>query len=250
MTSSSSEISQRILHAILASKLGPGDRLGEPTLAALFGCSRTVVREALTEMAVRGLVTSSARRGWYIVELSPEEARQAFEARELIETAVLRRIEQVPAKAVRQLRAHVQRQETAIREDDVGLRSFLLSDFHVCLVDCLGNALLTGTVRDLSARTMLTAARHQSSRQAARSCAEHAAIVGALEADDVVEAERLLSAQLRSWDEKLPVPALPSDALGQLRHALEPVAPLAPGANTAPRPASTRHSPNPLGPLP
>ena len=86
---SSSEIAQRILHSVLAGKLGAGDRIGEQPLATLFGCSRTVVREALTELAVRGLVASSARRGWYVVELTPEQARQAFEAREVIETSVL-----------------------------------------------------------------------------------------------------------------------------------------------------------------
>ena len=155
---SSSEIAQRILHAVLAGKLGAGDRIGEQPLATLFDCSRTVVREALTELAVRGLVASSARRGWYVVELTPEQARQAFEAREVIETSVLRRVRTVAPAAVKRLRAHVERQEEAIREDDAGLRSFLLGDFHVCMAECLlGNAMLTEALRDLTARTMLVA---------------------------------------------------------------------------------------------
>lgn len=250
---SSPQIAQRILHAILAGKLGPGDRLGEQPLATLFECSRTVVREALTELSVRGLVASSARRGWYLVELSQDEARQVFEARDLIESAVLRRIGTVPAAAVRRLRAHVQRQEEAIRDGDVGLRSFLLGDFHVCLVDCLGNGLLTEVVRDLTARTMLAALRHQATRQAVRSCAEHAAIVQALEAADMAGAERLLTGQLRSWHEKLHLPDTPLDALGQLRQALEPVQALPPATSDAvdaPRTSRQRSSPPTQGPRP
>ena len=58
------EISNRIIEAVMAQKLAPGSRLGEQ-LAMLFDCSRTIVREALTRLATRGIVTVSARRGWY-----------------------------------------------------------------------------------------------------------------------------------------------------------------------------------------
>ena len=43
----------------------------------------------------------------------------------------------------------------ASKGDDVGLRSFLLEDFHVCLAECLGNTLLADTLRDFTARTTL-----------------------------------------------------------------------------------------------
>ena len=241
---SSSEIAQRILHSVLAGKLGAGDRIGEQPLATLFGCSRTVVREALTELAVRGLVASSARRGWYVVELTPEQARQAFEAREVIETSVLRRVRTVAPAAVKRLRAHVERQEAAIHDDDAGLRSFLLGDFHVCLAECLlGNAMLTEALRDLTARTMLVAMRHQSPREAMRSCAEHAQIVAALEAGDIALAEQRLADHLGSWQHKLQVPEHSNDPLDQLRQALEPVHP------AAPRPPSSL-STSPTSPTP
>lgn len=237
---SSSEIAQRILHSVLAGKLGAGDRIGEQPLATLFDCSRTVVREALTELAVRGLVASSARRGWYVVELTPEQARQAFEAREVIETSVLRRVRTVAPATVKRLRAHVERQEEAIREDDAGLRSFLLGDFHVCLAECLlGNAMLTEALRDLTARTMLVAMRHQSPREAMRSCAEHAQIVAALEAGDMALAEQRLADHLGSWQSKLHVPETSNDPLDQLRQALEPVHPVAPRTPTSSRTPST-----------
>ena len=56
----SSEISDRIIEAVMAKKLPPGSRLGEQQLAMLFDCSRTIVREALTRLAARGIVTVSA----------------------------------------------------------------------------------------------------------------------------------------------------------------------------------------------
>ncbi len=72
----SPEISDRIIEAVMAQKLAPGARLGEQQLAMLFDCSRTIVREALTRLAARGIVTVSARRGWYVIEPSQDEAIQ------------------------------------------------------------------------------------------------------------------------------------------------------------------------------
>ena len=71
----SSDIADRIVAAILAQKLAPGARLGEQPLSLLFDCSRTLVREALMQLAARGIVTVSARRGWFVVQPSEAAAR-------------------------------------------------------------------------------------------------------------------------------------------------------------------------------
>ena len=77
---SATDISQRIVEAVLAQRLAPGARLGEQQLAMLFDCSRTIVREALTRLAARGIVTVSARRGWYLIAPTPDDVREAWSA--------------------------------------------------------------------------------------------------------------------------------------------------------------------------
>jgi len=222
MATSSAEISDRIVQAVMARKLAPGSRLGEQQLAMLFDCSRTIVREALMRVAARGIVTVSARRGWYVVEPSQDEAREAFEARHVIETGLIRSTKGVDKQAIKRLKGHLASEKAAIRGDDVGSRSFLLGDFHVCLAECLGNSLLAETLRDFTARTTLIAMRYQSPEDAAESCAEHVQIVQALEAGDLKLAEKLMSAHLSTWQLKIRVPA-EADPLAQLRDALSPV---------------------------
>lgn len=217
----SPEISERILEAVMARKLEPGSRLGEQQLAMLFDCSRTIVREALTRLAARGIVTVSARRGWYVVEPTAEEAREAFEARKVIETGLIRGTQAIDKSAVQRLRSHIARQKAAVKGKDVATRSFLLGDFHVCLAQCLGNSLLAQTLRDFTARTTLIAMRHQSSEDAAQSCAEHVDIVAALEAGDLRRAEELMAAHLVSVQRNLQRPD--ADPLHKLRTALAPV---------------------------
>ena len=146
----SSDIAVRVVEAILAQKLAPGARLGEETLATLFGVSRTLVREALMQLSARGFVEVRPRRGWFVVAPSMQEARDAFDARRVIETGMLRHAGRPLQSAIRELKDHVARERAAIDGADAPTRSFLLGDFHVCLAGCLGNPLLQSILRSRS----------------------------------------------------------------------------------------------------
>lgn len=243
MSTSASEISARIVEAVMAQKLAPGSRLGEQQLAMLFDCSRTIVREALTRLAARGIVTVSARRGWFVIEPSQEEAREAFEARRVIELGLIRSAAttgKLDKAALRQLKSHLQREKGALKESDVGNRSFLLGDFHVCLAECLGNTLLADTLRDFTARTTLIAMLYQSTHDAVQSCEDHVQIVAALERGDHAAAEALMAEHIGTVQSALRVQA-PTDPLAQLRDALAPL------QNTASTPSKRRKAAAPSG---
>ncbi|WP_077037656.1 GntR family transcriptional regulator [Pelomonas sp. KK5] len=192
------QIAQRVVEAILAQKLAPGERLGEQELAELFGVSRTLVREALMQLQARGFVEVRTRKGWYVVEPSFEEARDAFAARRTIETGLLREAGRPLQSVLRRLRQHVAEERAAIAEGDAATRTFLLADFHVCMAECFGNRLLADVMRDLTARTTLVALLYQSTHDAAQSCEEHAAIVEALAAGDMPQAEQLMREHIGS----------------------------------------------------
>lgn len=219
---SSTDIAQRIIEAVLAQRLAPGTRLGEQSLSMLFDCSRTLVREALVRLAARGIVTVSSRRGWYVVQPSHEEAREAFEARRVIETGLIRSTAQIDKAALKRLRQHLKQEQAALKGDDVGQRSYLLGDFHVCLAECLGNQLLADTLRDFTARTTLIAMLYQSTHDAVQSCQDHVDIVTALERGDAATAERLMAAHIGQVQAALRLGSA-SDPLANLREALAPV---------------------------
>ena len=93
-----SDLQEQIIHG----KLKPGERLpSERGLCALFGVGRTTIREALKSLAVRGLVTRSARGavvadaeslhlpGADLASLAAQTSiRQLFEVRKLMEVRV------------------------------------------------------------------------------------------------------------------------------------------------------------------
>ena len=220
---SSAELAERLIDAVMAQRLTPGTRLSEQQLADLFGVSRTIVREALTRLAVRGVVEVNSRRGWFVVQPSPNDAREAFEARRVIETGLLLEASHglTPA-GLRTLRAHLARERRAIASGDAAQRSWLLGDFHVCLAECLGNHLLADILRDLTTRTQLIAMLYQSSHEASHSCDEHAQIVAALEAGEIQDAVRLMREHLQHIADELQI-AAPPDPLDSMRSTLAPV---------------------------
>ena len=238
-------IADRIVDAILAGRLAPGQRLGEQALADLFGCSRTLVREAMARLSARGMVEVNARRGWFVVQPSLDEAREAFGARLALETGLLHGLDgPLPKAAIRQLKDHVAREQAAIRAADAGERSWLLGDFHVCLAECAGNGLLADILKDLTARTTLIATLYQSTHAASESCAEHAQIVAALEAGDQPRAIALLRAHIGSVAQHLGQDATADDPLAPLRAALSPLQAGRPAA-AASKAATPAPSPRP-----
>lgn len=223
------QITQRVVESILAQKLAPGERLGEQELADVFGVSRTLVREALMQLQARGFVEVRPRRGWYVVEPSLEDARDAFAARKIIEAGLIpddpdQLPEGVPLQQlVRQLRDHIQVERQAIADNDVAHRSFVLADFHVCLAECLGHRLLSGVLRDLTARTTLVASLYQSSHDATQSCDEHEDIVQALEAGNMALARQRMLQHIDQVGNALGTQA--SRPAGRLNAALQPLRP-------------------------
>lgn len=223
---SPTHIAERVVEAILAQKLAPGERLGEQALAGNFGVSRTMVREALMQLQARGFVEVQSKRGWYVVQPSAEEARDAFAARRIVEAGILAESGKPLQAVIRRLRAHIGEEQRAIEGADAATRAFLLADFHVCLAEQMGHRLLVDVLRDLTARTTLAATLYQSKHEAGESCAEHSAIVAALEAGDIERARTLMLAHIGNVEQALEVDgaAAAPDASTRLRSTLAPVA--------------------------
>ncbi len=75
---------------IVVLSLKPGTRVSENELARRFGTSRTPVREALLRLVEEGLVEVWPQRGTFITRISLSAVRRARFVREAMEVAILR----------------------------------------------------------------------------------------------------------------------------------------------------------------
>jgi DNA-binding GntR family transcriptional regulator len=211
-------IDRIIVDAILSGTIRAGTRLGEQALATLFKVSRTSVREALIRLETRGMLQVSPRRGWFVIEPSLEEAQEAFQARRAVELGILR-TSRAGADVATKLWEHIGRERQAIAADDVGTRSYLLGDFHVCMAEACGHRILSDVLRDLTARTVLISALYQSAHDARESCDQHAAITDAIASQDTERATALMAAHIGDVEAGL-TKRIDHDPLLDLRQAL------------------------------
>jgi DNA-binding GntR family transcriptional regulator len=212
-------IDRIIVDAVLSGSIRAGTRLGEQALATLFQVSRTSVREALIRLETRGILQVSPRRGWFVIEPSLEEAQEAFQARRAVETGILHTVAAPTITVTQKLRDHIRQERDAIHADDVGARSYLLGDFHVCMAEACGHRTLADILRDLTARTVLISALYQSTHDAEESCDQHEAITNAIAAGDLQRAAELMTAHIGDVEAGL-TKRIDHDPLLDLRHAL------------------------------
>lgn len=174
-------IYDRILRAVLEHRLPPGTRLVEDRLAELFETSRAQVREVLARLAHEGIVTTVLNRGAFISAPTPQETRDVFEARRLIEPGLVRRLAQGPTKAKMGLLTRLVNQELQAREaNDKPAIVRLSGEFHVLLAECAGNQRLVGPTRAYSTLCCLALFLYDAPLSTACRELEHAQIVKAI----------------------------------------------------------------------
>ncbi|KQT11405.1 GntR family transcriptional regulator [Ramlibacter sp. Leaf400] len=187
------EIYERIYIAILEHRLHPGTKLGEERLADIFGVSRARVREVLARLAHEQIVDLFPQRGAYVAKPTIEQARDVFEARRLIEPAVLKRlVDTLTPEKINRLRQHLELEADARRRGDKRAVIRLSGEFHTLAAELAGNSALARTMRELCMLTCLIIFLYDA--PTAQSCRddEHQMIVDAVARRDRARAEKLM----------------------------------------------------------
>ena len=192
------QVAERLRQQIFARELEPGSWIDELKLCALWGISRTPMREALKVLAVEGLVTMKVRRGAYVTEMSRDDVSQVYHLLALLESDAAA---QVAASATSSQRARLSELH-ALLEAQVDHRDAFFAtneQFHMALLDMAGNRWAVQVVQDL--RKMMKLNRHHSLFKQGRledSLAEHRALMQALSARDAEAARQTMQAHFRS----------------------------------------------------
>ena len=202
--SSTRTIVNALTRAIVDHRLQPGSKLAEQKLADHFGVSRTLVRQALIQLAQNRLVTLEPARGAFVSAPSTDEARQVFAVRRMLEAEMARAFVRSSTPAhVKALKEHVAQERAALEGDDAAARNQLLGDFHVRMAELLGNEVLAQILRDLTSRCSLITLMYQSASAAEHSQEEHTQILKALAARDEERAVQLMTEHLQHVEESL-----------------------------------------------
>ncbi|WP_170781411.1 GntR family transcriptional regulator [Ruegeria conchae] len=183
-------IVDRIYSAVMEQKLAPRTKLSEQTLCETFGVGRMRVRRALLLLSSQGIVELHSNRGAFIACPSPDEAREVFEARLMIESGIVRTLaHENGSLGIDALRTHVKEEDEARAANDRTEIIRLSGEFHVELAKCHNNSVLTRVVRELVTRSSLIVALFGTNRDSSCPDDEHASIIDAIVSGDPQSAE-------------------------------------------------------------
>lgn len=208
---SDADIHDRLAEAVLDQRLAPGQRLREDELGQAFGVSRTRIRQVLIRLASEELVTLVPNAGARVAEPTPDEAREVFGARRLIEPELLAAfVARATAADLRALQGWIRDEERARAE---GRRHDAIRHagaFHLHVAEHAGNRTLARLLRPLVMRTSLVLLRYgpQVIADAADGdggcdCQEHRVILAALKLRDAAAASRAMLAHLSRLESQL-----------------------------------------------
>lgn len=147
-------VQNEIERMIVEGEFTPNERINENALAQKFGVSRGPIREACSALAALGLIQIIPNRGFFVRELSAEEAQEVSEARAgVFACMAMLAAERANEQTVSRLRALVERMEELAATGEVSQYYPVNLQFHAEIADLCGNRRLAqiyfGLAREL-----------------------------------------------------------------------------------------------------
>lgn len=178
--------------AIVDGRLRPGQRLVERELCETLDVSRTLVREALSQLEVEGLVQIVPHRGPMVAAYTAEETIGIYEVRAVLEELAGRQfVERATAAERSALRQALHSIEEVYRDPAGSNLLAAKAQFYLALADGTHNPVLVETLRHIHGRvTLLRASTLAQPGRPAAALAEMAEIVRQIEKGDAVAAGR------------------------------------------------------------
>ena len=187
-----SRLYSRILVDIIIGALAPGEQLDENVLASRYGGGLAGIREALARLALEGLVVRRARVGTSVAPLDLAGAREAFEARCLIEVQCAGLAAQRASdEEIAAIHATLEDGEAAVRDNDQAALAAMDEAFHVAVAAASGNrtlAKMVVTLHHQTARYWLYAMRGPDPSDGIAALNEHRALADAIGSRNVERA--------------------------------------------------------------
>jgi DNA-binding GntR family transcriptional regulator len=197
-------IYRAVVNAVMSHRLPPGTRLGEADFCELYQVSRTTVRKALQRLAHDHIIELRPNRGAVIASPTPEEARDIFASRRVLERAIVPLVIRNATPASLQLiRQALEAEDQARHSGDRANWIRLGGEFHILLAELAGNKVLQRFMIELVSRCSLIIALYESPGAPMCGNDEHKQLMALIEQGDVARASALIEHHLLEIEARL-----------------------------------------------
>jgi DNA-binding GntR family transcriptional regulator len=190
-------VADRLREGILDGTFPPRTQLSEVALSQQLSVSRGPIREAMQRLLQEGLLRGERNRGVFVVDLGESDVRDIYLARSAVErTAAALVVSSGTDEDFGVLQSMVDQLAAAVDSNWVEMTKLDLQ-FHLALVAAAGSPRLDRMFRTLMAESQLCIVRLEPFYPGREEVVhEHQAILDAIRARDLAEADRLLAAHM------------------------------------------------------
>ena len=136
------DVYDQILSAIVNGEIKSGERLIQEKIAEQINISRTPVREALLRLEQEGILEMAGRKGFSIRQISDDEIRAMYGAREAVEGYSAFLLAEKKDPGALEAIAKTVETERGLAERDIEKEFQTNRDIHRVIVEQTGNAVL------------------------------------------------------------------------------------------------------------
>ena len=201
--STPSIIADKLRKAIGHGEFKPGAQIVEADLARKLGVSRGPLREGMQRLTQEGLLVSIRNRGLFVIDMTPDDVRDMYLAREAIERAAARNILRGDTEGPGTELLHIV-DEMSVADGDPAAVSELDIAFHERLVQLSGSPRLVRMHQTFITETRMCIHALEETYLATDARAiEHHRLADAIRTGDVHRTDELLSAHMDDAIERL-----------------------------------------------
>lgn len=210
------ELARKIRHRIQAARLTDGAFfMTEAQLAAEYGVSRTVTREAVSRLQALGILEGRKRKGLIVrrpdplrlfqnslpsLMTSPDDWRDLAQLRYALEVGAIELAIRSATDEQMERLGQIERElEQAVLEDMASARTVELDvKFHSLILEMTGSRMIAGMQQVLVQFFQMMPRRQATPDSAERICWEHRELLDAIRERDVERARAMIRVQIRS----------------------------------------------------
>jgi DNA-binding GntR family transcriptional regulator len=158
---SSDEIVRRLIRAVFEHRLAPGTQITEGKLSDTFKVSRTLVRQAISQLCEMQVVVKKPNQTCIVAHPSREDTRALLDVRRIIEPQiVVRAVQSALEVDIAVLEAHLIEESGARASGNRAAQVRLSGEFHLKIAEIARNPFLTRIMMQLQVLTCLAVLVH------------------------------------------------------------------------------------------
>lgn len=188
----------KIKDLIFNQQIIPGQKLRHDYLSEKLGVSTTPIREAINRLVQEGYVRSVARKGYYLNEITVDEADELYSFREIIEQYTVERASAIKDEAlIRDLKENAKKYHQCVRGPISMERLRVDQDFHLRIAEACNNRFIKNTLEKIFERLILKRSLEGFPQRGEEVYKEHEMLVDCISRLNTIRAKELITEHIR-----------------------------------------------------